>query len=285
MHKRIKAFYNTLTTLFLTLIISAYSHATPLPDESRVPGGVAILPLTDLNTNARPNAWYKGNQVMVLSSAGTTYEDQAAWIALAGIPLSAKPSQKQHLRANGTSFYFTIEDKEYKAQYLTIKNKRHVEPNPEDIKRWRSEKAKMVAAYKSWSQQTLPAIRFELPTQGPFTSPFGLKRFYNNQPRSPHSGLDIAAPLGDPILAPAAGIVVDTGDYFFNGKTVIVDHGFGLTTMYCHMSKIKVNIGDKVQTGDLLGDIGSTGRSTGPHLHWSVSLNNTRVDPILFLNQ
>ncbi len=259
-------------------------HAQPLPKESKVPGGVAIIPLEGLDSPQAPSAWYKGNRLMVLPSAGSQYAQTSRWIALAGIPLSAKADQKQHVRADATSYYFTIEDKAYKAQYLTIKNKRHVEPDPEDIKRWRREKAKMVAAFKSWSQPDTAVTRFQLPAQGPFSSPFGLKRFFNKQPRNPHSGLDIAAPQGAPITAPADGVVVDTGDYFFNGKTVIVDHGFGLTTMYCHMSEIKVKTGDKVTTGSLLGAIGKTGRVTGPHLHWSVSLNNTRVDPMLFLN-
>lgn len=276
-------------SIFILCGLSAISFAAApsnaLPDESRVPGGIAIIPLTDINTKARPNAWYRGNQVMVLSSAGTDYADKSKWLAVAGIPLSAKASQKQHLRANGTSFYFKVDDKEYKAQYLTIKNKRHVEPDPEDVKRWRTEKAKMVAAFKTWSQPSAPVVSFELPAKGPFSSPFGLKRFYNKQPRNPHSGLDIAAPHGAPITAPAEGVVVDTGDYFFNGQTVIVDHGFGLTTMYCHMSKIDVAIGDTVKTGDKLGEIGKTGRVTGPHLHWGVSLNNTRVDPTLFLEK
>lgn len=267
------------------LLLSVHSYAQVLPKENRVPGGVAILPLEGLSSQQLPNAWYKGNQVMVLSSKGTPYEDQSQWIAVAGIPLKAKPDQSQHLRANATSFYFQIDDKEYKAQYLTIKNKRHVEPDPEDVKRWRREKAKMNAAFKHWSTPDTPVTQFELPAKGPFSSPFGLKRFFNKQPRNPHSGLDIAAPTGTPITAPAAGVVIDTGDYFFNGKTVIVDHGFGLTTMYCHMSKIDVKIGDKLNTGDLLGLIGKTGRVTGPHLHWGVSLNNTRVDPILFLKQ
>lgn len=283
---RVISVFPILASLLLMLFISSSpARAQALPDENRVPGGVAIIPLKGIDTQTRPSAWYKGNQVMVLASANTTYSKQSRWIAIAGIPLSAKPEQKQHLRANGTSFYFQIEGKEYKAQYLTIKNKRHVEPDPEDIKRWRREKSKMVAAFKSWSQPKEAVARFELPAKGPFSSPFGLKRFFNKQPRNPHSGLDIAAPTGAPITAPAAGVVVDTGHYFFNGKTVIVDHGYGLTTLYCHMSEISVAIGDKVNTGDLLGKIGKTGRVTGAHLHWSVSLNNTRVDPILFLNR
>lgn len=270
--------------LFISLcFISLATYAQSLPQESRVPGGVAIIPLTGLESTNAPSAWYKGNRVMVIPSQGTKYEQKSDWLAIAGIPLSAKHDQKQHLRANATSFYFQIEDKEYKAQYLTVKNKRHVEPNPEDIKRWRTEKAKMVAAFKNWSEPSSPITQFALPAKGPYSSPFGLKRFFNKQPRNPHSGLDIAAPQGDPITAPSAGTVVDTGSYFFNGNTVIIDHGLGLTTMYCHMSKIDVEIGDKVSTGDKLGEIGKTGRVTGPHLHWSVSLNNTRVDPTLFL--
>ncbi|MFT6353025.1 MAG: murein DD-endopeptidase MepM/ murein hydrolase activator NlpD [Neptuniibacter pectenicola] len=265
------------------LFISLTTYAQPLPQESRVPGGIAIIPLTGIESSTPPSAWYKGNRVMVIPSQGSTHASESAWLAIAGIPLSAKPNQKQHLRANATSFYFEIEDKEYKAQYLTVKNKRHVDPDPEDIKRWRTEKAKMVAAFKHWSEPTAATTQFALPAQGPYSSPFGLKRFFNKQPRNPHSGLDIAAPHGDPIVAPSQGTVVDTGNYFFNGNTVILDHGFGLTTMYCHMSKIDVKIGDNVTTGDKLGEIGKTGRVTGPHLHWSVSLNNTRVDPTLFL--
>ncbi|MGH1461481.1 MAG: peptidoglycan DD-metalloendopeptidase family protein [Neptuniibacter sp.] len=282
------SFFQNIARIFISisaLIISFQINAQELPKESRVPGGIAIIPLEGTHPETRPSAWYKSDQVMVLSTEGTSYADQSPWIAIAGIPLRAKPDKKQHLRANATSYYFEIGGKEYKAQYLTIKNKRHVEPDPEDVKRWRREKAKMTAAFKHWSQPDNVTTRFELPAKGPFSSPFGLKRFFNKQPRNPHSGLDIAAPQGAPITSPAPGVVVDTGDYFFNGNTVIVDHGYGMTTMYCHMSKIEVQIGDTVNTGDLLGLIGKTGRATGPHLHWSVSLNNTRVDPILFLNQ
>jgi len=269
---------------FATLL-SPIISALELPQENRVPGGIAIIPLEGLNSKTRPSAWYKGNQVMVIKSTGTEYQDRSQWLAIAGIPLKAKTSQKQHLRANATSFYFDIQGKEYKAQYLTIKNKRHVEPNPEDVKRWRRERAKMTAAFKVWSEPDTPVTRFDLPAKGPFSSPFGLKRFFNKQPRNPHSGLDIAAPVGAPIISPATGVVVDTGEYFFNGNTVIIDHGFGMTTMYCHMSRIDVKIGDKLSPGDQLGLIGKTGRVTGPHLHWSVSLNNTRVDPMLFLDK
>jgi len=180
---------------------------------------------------------------------------------------------------------FTIQDKEYESQYLTITNKRHVNPIQKDLVRIKKEKSEMVAAFKNWKAEPEDVTDFTLPAPGRFSSPFGLRRFFNNEPRNPHSGLDIAAPEGTPALSPAQGTVVATGNYFFNGNTVLLDHGQGLITMYCHLSEIHVKKGQSLKAGDTLGLVGKTGRATGPHLHWSVSLNNTRVDPMLFLKE
>lgn len=241
-----------------------------------VPGGVAVVPL-GLAEQA-PQARFNGHRVMVIRDS-----DQQ-WIAVVGIPLSTKPG-RQALQVQGAEAAgFDVGAKEYKAQHIKLKNKRQVSPNPDDLKRIERELDEQIAAYRTYRAGITPSnVMLDRPVNGRLSSPFGLRRFFNGEERNPHSGLDFAVPAGTPIKAPAAGRVVLVGNYFFNGNTVFVDHGQGFISMFCHLSAIDVKVGDDVERGAVVGKVGSTGRATGPHLHWNVSLNDARVDPAIFI--
>lgn len=271
---------------FKLLVLSLFPGTTwaALPIENPVPGGIAIVQIP-LDTPHQPKVFYKDNPLRV-------EKDDGHWLAIVGIPLASSPGR--HLLTyysslpstdpkNSRSLSFQVKDKLYEAQYITLKNKRQVSPNEKDLTRIRQEKTEMVSAYKAWQPTEKHFQAFSWPVKGTVSSPFGLKRFFNQQPRNPHSGLDIAAPEGTPIKAPADGVVTASGNYFFNGNTLIIDHGEGLVTMFCHLNSADVEKGDRVNRGSIIGKVGKTGRATGPHLHWSVSLNNTRVNPLLLL--
>ena len=269
-----KLFTHLISTCLV--ITFSFADANELPIESNVPGGVVIVPI---KSKDRPKVFFYDRKVMVIGKSQN-------WKAIVGIPLKIELGEhKLKVVSNSAeaNYLFEVVDKEYEAQYLTIKNKRQVNPNQEDMLRISKERKLISKVKTNWREINNIPLRFIKPAKGPFSSAFGLRRFFNNQPRNPHSGLDIAAETGTPIVAPAAGIVTNAGDYFFNGKTVFLDHGQGLITMYCHMENISVEEGDIVDVNDLLGTIGSTGRVTGAHLHWSVILNSTTVEPLLFL--
>ena len=257
---------------------SAALSSLELPRASPVPGGIFVARL-DGPTNQAPIVTYDGNRAMVLRS-------KDKWVAVIGLPLAIKPGPASILvKSAGTTELpvgFNVRDKQYSVQSLKVAPGK-VDLSPEDLERSKQESARIHAAFAIYSAQPPATLRLLQPVPGIRTSSYGLRRIFNNQPRNPHTGMDIAASTGTPIKAAADGRVVEAGDFFYGGNTVIVDHGEGLMTMYCHLSKIGVKIGDHLNTGDVLGKVGATGRVTGPHLHWAVILNQTIVDPALFL--
>jgi len=249
-----------------------------LPDSRQTPGGVANINLGPA-TN-KPSASLNDIPVAVVK-IGDDYN------ALVGIPLSTKPGWHalQVSTSDGSKDYeFEVVHKDYPEQHITIKNKRQVNPNETDMVRIRKDRTSIANA-KRYRHKEVLALRFDVPVEGIRSSSFGSRRFFNNQPRRPHGGMDIAAPEGTPIYAPANGYVIESDDYFFSGKCIFLGHGEGLQTFYAHLSKIDVTAGEFVTRGQKIGEVGATGRVTGAHLHWSVGLNRTWVDPELFLQK
>jgi len=265
----------------LPLAVLAAGHVAradaPLPQVSAVPGGVVLLNIQGGGDTA-PNVRYEGNPVMVL-------RQPAGWVAVLGIGLdtSVGGHAAQVVLPTGVAERpFTVGAKQYSEQHLNVAPGQ-VDLSAEDLARYEREKSRLHAALATFSPQAPDSLQLAAPIDGVRSSSFGSRRFFNNEGRAPHSGMDIAAPVGLPVHAAAAGHVIDTGNYFFNGNTVLIDHGQGLITMYCHLSAIDVAVGDNVARGQAIGKVGATGRVTGPHLHFGVALNRAFVDPALFL--
>lgn len=260
------------------LLTAVQALAQDLPREERVPGGVAIVTLA-ASSAPRPQASFLAERVMVVSHEGL-------WKAVVGLPLSTKPgTHRLQVREGGQArdIDLGVQAKTYPAQHIRLTSRRMVDLSPGDLARHQRDRVVINRAFSHWRDGLDPALRLAKPAPGPLSSRFGLRRYFNDQPRAPHSGLDIAAPAGTPISAPADGVVVATGDFFFNGKTVFLEHGQGLISMFNHLDRIDVREGQSLVRGDPIGTIGRTGRTTGPHLHWTVTLNRTPVNPELFL--
>lgn len=178
---------------------------------------------------------------------------------------------------------FRLAARDFPVKKLWVKEE-YVTPPPEVEERIRWEADLLKTIYGLMTPRWLGEGNFILPHEGKMAPNFGERRVYNNIPRSTHSGVDISAPFGEPVRAANSGRVALARDLYFSGQTVILDHGLGLFTYYCHFSRLRVKRGDQVGKGDVVGLVGSTGRSTGPHLHWAARIHQSRVDPMALLN-
>ena len=257
---------NQLVTFLFAIAFAAAATA----NEPAIPGGIFTLKLP----------------------AGTSkvvYNDKPVFTAngyaLVAVPIGVSPGRQEvSITVNDVvqSLSFEVHPHTYTEQHITIENEALVSP-PKDVQeRITGEAIRQRGLYAAHRPGHDVDDGFAKPLEGITTSLFGHRRFFNGKPRNPHSGLDIAAATGTPIAAAGSGIVTLADDLYFNGNTIFIDHGRGLITMYCHMSELNVAEGDRVIKGQTIGLVGTTGRSTGPHLHWTVSLNGTRVDPLRF---
>lgn len=249
------------------------------PAHSPWPGGIGVVRIAG---DAEPTVFANSKRALV-------YRDAEGWIAVIGIPLEHDPAVPLTARvarpaAPEEEITIDLDAANYRVQRLNV-DRKYVEPDQESLNRIFAERKVIDAALNNWRVQELHGVELKPPVPGARSSSFGSRRIFNDQPRSPHKGMDITAVTGTPIQAPLDAVVSATGDYYFNGNTVILDHGQGYVSLYCHLSKIDVEKGQRVTAGDLLGEVGATGRVTGAHLHFATYLNGTAVDPAILLER
>ena len=254
-----------------------------------VPGGVAVV--TFVSSHNNPIVKFGNKKILIQKIKGNL------WQALVGLPLLTKPGKKKLkiIEKKQRFIEFEVFPFEYKTQYITFKNdkKKYVNTgtssnssaNNKFLNRIKKERKVLGMARKTHSDNLLANGDFIWPAQGIITGKFGLKRFYNSKPKNPHTGIDIANNKNTPILATQSGKVILVGEFYFNGKAVFLDHGKGLISVYIHLNKIAVRKNQIIKRGDILGYMGETGRATGVHLHWTVYLNTTAINPLLLVGE
>jgi len=277
--------------LLMLLILSLYRPAFSFAEESiRIshkaralqPGEVVVIQVESAEPLSKVECVVLGK-----TFTGFTAESGRLWRALVGIDLDARPAGYTTIvrttdksgRARDFEYRLSVRPKAFPTRHLTVDEK-FVTPPPEVLDRIAAEAKRVEAIFAAVSDRRYWKGRFIPAVPGPQISSFGKRNVINGKPRSPHAGADFKGETGTPISAPNAGRIVLADDLYFSGNTVIIDHGQGLYSYFAHLSQFEVKAGQIVSKGDLLGQVGATGRVTGPHLHWSMRLVGSRVDPL-----
>jgi murein DD-endopeptidase MepM/ murein hydrolase activator NlpD len=247
-----------------------------LPKNAPYPGGVIVK---EIEIDEDFSAYLDDKRVAVVKDGKKSY-------VVAGIGLDeTRKFVNLTIKTKSHEYPYLIKilPKSYKKEYITLKSNKRVDLSKEDLDRHYKEKSEVKKILSSYSKDFY-GFDFIKPLSGRISGEYGKRRYFNKKPRKPHSGIDIAAKRGSGIKAANSGVVKLTKELFFNGKTILIDHGFGVVSMYCHLSKFRVKKGDFVKKGQIIGEVGSSGRATGPHLHFGISLNEVFVNPKLFID-
>jgi hypothetical protein len=288
------------TVILIGFLVLGFLHLFPIQERLPQTGDLAVdLEFRALYPGEAVKVQLKGRDdikladIYFLGSKHTMGKGQnpATWMALIGLDLGIKPGTYKIdisiLFTDGSyaniSKEILVLGKEFPVKKLWVKQE-YVTPPAEVLERIKIESELLRQIYNIFTPNWLGEGNFIIPTEGEVAPNFGERRILNNQPRSSHSGVDISSPYGAPVRASNTGRVVLANDLYFAGKSVVIDHGLGVFTQYLHFSKIIAQRGELVKKGDVIGEIGATGRVTGPHLHWGVKISGARVDPLSLMN-
>lgn len=244
------------------------------------PGEIMLVVVTGQEDGRAPSGSFGGAPLSFFRGKKGTF------LSFAGIDLDVSTGPRRMVlelrdEAGAASAWdqeLLVEQKEFNIQRIHVKQK-FVTPKKDDNSRAEEEAKRLTDLFTGVTAERFFGESFQSPIPGATSARFGDRRVFNDVPKAPHSGADLRAAMGEPVHAPAGGKVVLTENLFYQGNTVILDHGYGLYSYYCHLSEYSVKVGDVVRPGAALGKVGATGRVTGPHLHWAVKSGGARVDP------
>jgi murein DD-endopeptidase MepM/ murein hydrolase activator NlpD len=277
----------------LLLLISAIQLAQPaqrgdppfrlaVPEGPWSPGDIVLVTASSRHPIQQLQASFANQKISFFPDS-----KRQQWNALVGIDMQTKPGRhiirgtvgyQDHTSATFEESLETL-PREFPEERVEV-DEEYVTPSAENIKRAEAETRRLEALWKTSSPAILWQGNFVQPVTGKVTSPFGAKRLLNDKPGSPHTGVDLDASAGAPVKAANAGQVVVADELFFSGNTVVIDHGLGLYTIYAHGSKLVIKEGQSVKKGQVIARVGSTGRTTGAHLHWGCRLHGARVNAL-----